>query len=795
MAVGQSLTQTVRGNIIDTDNKIPLVGATVVITDSDPRTGTITDGNGNFRFEKVPVGRISLQISYLGYDSKTIPNIVVNSGKEVVLNLSMEESVVNLDEVVVKPKRNNGEALNEMALVSGRSVSLEQTERYAGSFNDPSRIVSNFAGVTNTQDGGNDIIIRGNSPKYIQWRLEGVEITNPNHFEDQNSSSGGISALNNNMLATSDFYTGAFAPEYGDVLSGVYDIKLRAGNNEKFESTFGFGLMGTDLTFEGPFKKGYAGSYIINYRYSTISLISDLGLVDKEELNGILNYQDAAFKIDLPTKKLGRFSLFGLGGLDGCLIEDVPLLQTPGENNMNTDIIQDYDKNNYLVNTGINHTYIFNEKNTVKTTLSYSATSMDDDVYESQIIETDDAQGGILIDTLERTLNYKSRLKNSVYRGAITYSNKINAKNTIKIGSKYSLFAYDNNQSVLQGSEAIRVTLTDFNKNISTLRNFISWKYRLNENIIIVSGLHNMNVLFNNKSTIEPRIAANWKLNNSNSIHAGYGNHSNMERIHNYFAKIILPDGSVTEPNRNLDLLKAHHFVLGYEKRFTEYLMAKIELYYQYLYNLPVENNDTSYYATINEGLDYRYVDLVNKGAGKNYGAEFTLERYIKNNCYYLINASLYDSKYKSLEGIWRNTQYNGNYLVNILFGKEYRNLGRKHNHVLALNAKMFYGGGRKIIPLLRDEYGNLAVEPANNKYWDFEKAYENKIEDTYQLILTISYKFNRPKSTHEIFLDLQNLTNNKGKVFEYYDENEPNSVGYLTRSGFYPNLMYKVYF
>lgn len=796
MAFGQNLTQTVRGTIIDTDDKTPLIGVTVVMPGTDPLTGTITDAEGNFRFDNVPVGRLTLQLSYIGYESKTIPDIVVNSGKEVILNLSMQESVIKLAEIVIKPKRNNGEALNQMALLSSRSVTLEQTERYAGSFNDPSRIVSNFAGVTNTQDGGNDIIVRGNSPKYVQWRLEGVEITNPNHFEDQNSSSGGISALNNNLLATSDFCTGAFAPEYGDVLSGVYDVKLRAGNNEKFESTFGFGIMGTDLTLEGPFKKGYAGSYVVNYRYSTISLLSDLGLIDKADLNGQLNYQDAAFKINLPTKKAGTFSIFALGGLDGCEIDDIPLLQTPGDNNFRPDIIQDYSKSNYLINTGINHVYRFNEKSLIKTTLSFSGTGMDDGVYESQVIETIDGQGGALRDTLGRKLNFKNDLNNTVYRGAITYTNKINAKNTIQTGTKYSVLNYDNNQSVLHGEiNPVRITLTDFNDKISTLKNFISWKLRLTQNVTIVSGIHNMNVLSNKKSTIEPRIAVDWKMNNTNSFQIGYGSHSQMERVHNYFTKIQLTDGSIIEPNKDLGLLKAHHFVIGYNKRIGENLMAKVEGYYQYLYNLPVENNDTSYYATINEGLDYRYVDLVNKGIGKNYGIEITLERFLHNNFYYLINASLYDSKYKSLEGVWRNTQYNGNYLINALFGKEFVKLGKKHNQTFAVNGKIFYGGGKKIIPLLKDSQGNIAVDQVNNLYWDYEKAYENKIEDTYKVILTMSYKFNKPKSTHEIFVDLQNLTNNKGRIFEYYDASKPKSTGYYTCPGFSPNIMYRIYF
>ena len=178
-------------------------------------------------------------------------------------------------------------------------------------------------------------------------------------------------------------------------------------------------------------------------------------------------------------------------------------------------------------------------------------------------------------------------------------------------------------------------------------------------------------------------------------------------------------DGSISEPNRDLDLLKAHHYVLGYEKRISENLMVKAEIYYQSLYNLPVENNDTSYYATINEGLEFRYVDLVNKGTGKNYGLELTLERFFNNNYYYLINGSLFSSTYKSLDGIERNTQYNSNYLINILCGKEFENLGKNRNKTLGLNAKVFFSGGKKIIPLLRDAQGGLAVDSENNSFWD----------------------------------------------------------------------------
>ena len=794
---GQQLTQTVRGKVVDVDSEWPLIGAEIIVVGSAPLLGTTTDASGNFRLNQVPVGRITLQISYLGYQQKLRSNIVVNSGKEVVLDIGMEESAVTMEEVVVMANPDKGTALNEMALISARSISPEQTNRYAGGFNDPARILSNFAGITSTQDGSSDIIVRGNAPKYVQWRLEGIQITNPNHFADQSAVSGSVSTLNNNLLATSDFYTGAFAPEFGDALSGVYDVRLRSGNNEKLEAVFGFGLLGTDLTLEGPINKKTGGSFIVNYRYSTASIIGELGLID-EEVNGIPKFQDAAFKLVLPTEKLGTFSLFGLGGFSEFLLEDISpaIWQTPGNRGRRADIMEDFDKSSYLINLGLNHTLPVNKKSYIKTTLAYSQERIEDEVFESHFMKIFDDRNEFVRDSiLNRLSNYQGLLSKSIYRGAITYNYKINARNKLQVGSKYAHFNYDSKQSQFLESPADRMTLTNFKEHIGTLRNFVSWKHRFNDEVSLVGGLHNMNVLFNNKSTIEPRLALNWKLGTQSTLHFGYGLHSNMESIHNYFAQVEFEDGSIVEPNRNLDLLKAHHYVMGYERRFGPHLRAKVEVYYQDLFDLPVENDVNSFYATVNEGLEFRFVDLVNRGTGKNYGVELTLERFFHNNYYYLINASLYESKYTPLDGIERNTRYNGQYLFNILFGKEYTGLGKKKNRSLGLNAKAFFGGGQKTIPLLRDETGQLAVDPLNNRYYDFSKAYEDHIENIYQIILSVSYKWNRPKATHEIFMNLDNITNNKGRIAEFYDPEEPNSIGYQAQFGFFPNLMYRVYF
>ncbi len=792
--MSQSLTQTVRGTIIDVDSEMPMIGVTIMIVGLQPIKGTTTNQDGAFKINEVPTGRVTLELSYLGYETRVVHNIVVNSGKEVVLDLSLQESPLFMNEVVITSEVKNGDALNDMAIASAQAISPEQTERYAGGFNDPSRIVSAYAGVATSNDSDNDIIVRGNSPKYFQYRLEGVEITNPTHFADQNSVRGGVSALNNNLLTTSDFYTGAFTADYGNALSGIYDLKLRNGNNEQFEATFGFGLLGTDLTLEGPLNKKGA-SYLVNYRYSTIGLVSDLGLVD---LEGDLTFQDAAFKLRVPTKKAGTFSFFGLRGASSFDFEDIKadFFSTPGDELSDDALREDYNKNANLLNLGLNHTIPLSESSFLKTSISFSGTGIKEEIYETSAVEMYDSESKYLGDSIiSSNLDYKSDLKNLTYRVSTSYSNKINSKNKFKIGSLFTINRLKHDQSWLQEQNNQRFVAVDLDVSFSSLRNYITWKHRLSDKVTIVGGIHNTNVLFNNKHTLEFRLSANWDINAKNSLYLGSGNHSTMESPHNYFAQVETADGLITEPNHDLDLLKADHYVIGYKNRLSKNLTLKLEAYYQDLYNLPVENDPKSNYSTINEGVDFRYVELTNEGKGVNYGIEATLERSFKNDYYFLVNGTIYNSKYTALDGIERNTAFNGRYIFNILAGKEWTNIGKKKNKSFSLNAKLFFGGGKHIVPLLRDNAGNVAISQDERVFYDYDNAFDTKLDDIYTVIISASYKINKPKATHEIFLNLDNITNTKGRLSEYYDPSEPSSTGYVSQFGIFPNLMYRVYF
>lgn len=759
----QTLTQTIRGRLIDEDSKSPLIGANIILPGTNPLKGAITDVDGHYRLEKVPLGRFDIQVRYIGYEEKTIPNVLVSSGKEVILDIEMKESVVKMDEVVVVGRKSKGEVQNEMAIISSRSFSVEETKRFAGAVQDPSRMVSAYAGVTSDPSGNNDIVVRGNSPKGILWRMEGIEIPNPNHFANEGATGGPINALNSELLANSDFYTGAFSPEYGDVLSGVFDMKMRAGNNEKYEYSVGVGVLGTDITAEGPFKKGYEGSFLFNYRYSSLSLLSEAGLVD---FDGVPKYQDAAFKVVLPSKKYGTLSVFGLGGLSS-----IDNNETESEESERIVEKGTYDAQMGVI--GVNHTIPLSHNSFLKTIISasnngsgYAALKADDQDNFSFLGE--------------------GNWEKSTLRSSVMFSSKLNAKHRVVLGLKYTSHFYDLNEDYMNEDYNRVEKIIDMHKNAGDLQSYVSWKYRMNDDITWVGGFHTMYFSLNKEFAIEPRLALKWQMSPKQAINAGFGQHSKTESIVTYFANVYEPNGSYTTPNKNLGISKARHFILGHEYRISKNLNSKLEFYYQDLYNIPVEKLDTSSFTTLNSDEGYISKVLSNAGTGKNIGLEYTLERYFAQNFYFLVTASLYESKYKALEGKLRNTKYNGNYAVNFLAGKEFKI--RKDN-ALGINIKLFFNGGRRYIPV------NLNASIAKGEtVYDYSHAWNDKLDDVKQLNFSMSYRINRAKTSHEIIVDVMNLTNENARNWEYYNK-YTGRLDYYRQLSMIPNIMYRIYF
>lgn len=764
--LAQTNKQNIRGTVYDEDARSTLPGVTVIIAGSDPIVGTNTDIDGRFILEDVPVGRVDLIISFVGYETRTINNILLTSGKEVVLEIGIKESINQIDAAVVEVERDKKKTLNEMALVSSRGFTVEETKRYAGSFNDPARMVSSYAGVSSDAQGDNDIVVRGNSPKGILWRLEGVEIPNPNHFADEGATGGPINALNSSMLSDSDFLTGAFEAEYGNATSGVFDMKLRNGNNEQREYAFSFGAIGTEFAAEGPFSSGSRASYLVNYRYSSLSLLDNLGVVD---FGGVPKYQDAAFKVNLPTSKAGNFSLWGFGGISHITDE--------WQDTTASDAIISY-KDDYRANMGVialNHLKLVGDQAFIKSNVVLSTNG------SGYSFEEDFAGSGYVLES-------DAQLQRWNVRADALYNNKINARNRLKVGvigtqMNYSFYSADlNDQNVM-------VRELDTDGNSAYLQGFVSWKHRLNEQITFVGGVHGMYLTLNETYSIEPRVAMNYQLDPQNTFAVGAGLHSKMESLLSYNA--LIPDefGELTKPNIGLELPKAAHFVAGWDHSFNEHTHVKTDIYYQHLYDVPVDVNPASTFSLINQSDWFSRTPLVSEGMGRNYGMEFTLERFLSNGLYYLATASIFKSEYQSLDEQWRNTRYDANYLANLLIGKEYE-LKAKNNkdRTLAFNIRATLLGGDRYTPI------DLDASMLQDETVRAEDKLSAKGDDVFYLNVAGTYRINREKATHEIKLEVLNATNNQARVRDYYDSDNQ-TIGYDYQLGLIPNLIYTVNF
>ncbi|MBK7432348.1 MAG: TonB-dependent receptor [Bacteroidetes bacterium] len=743
--IAQTLTQTIRGKVVDQISQSTLPGASVILLNSSPLNGTATDINGNFKLINVPVGMQTLKISFMGYKELTVPNINVTSGKEVILSVALEENIVMGKEIVITAEVEKDKPLNEFTMVSGRTFSVEETQKYAAAVNDPARMSTAFAGVISTDDGNNNIAIRGNSPNGMQWRMEGVEIPNPNHFSMEGTSGGGISILSSQLLTNSDFLTGAFAAEYGNALSGVFDMKLRKGNDRKTEYTLQAGLLGTDLAVEGPFKKDYNGSYLVNYRYSTLSMIGALGV---EIGDAVTTFQDLSFNVYLPTKKAGNFSVWGFGGLSNR-DSDAKKDSTKWESS--------YDQYNwnYKSNTGavgLSHFFMFDEKSYLKTTLLASGTSRG-----GTQAKLDDTYSEIPEATEEFDQN-KLAL-NSVY------TRKINSKNSMKAGIIATMNFYNLEKAYMNESNTGIETQILQKGEALTFQSFAQWNYHPIEKLTMIAGLHYLMFSENKTYSIEPRASMKYELNNKQSISFGFGIHGQIQPLGVYFAQTTDENGNLVFPNHELKITKSQHFVLGYDRSIGKHTHMKLEAYHQSIGNVPVSVDPTNTFSMLNNEYGFMTDPLINNGKGINKGVEFTLEQYLHNDFYFLLSSSIYDSKYQASSGKWFDTRFNGQFAGSFTGGKEFKTGPGFGNRIIGINLKTIYSGGLRSTPI---DY-EASVAAGETKYIESE-AYSIQEKNYFRADVKISFKRNRSKSTVTWSLDVQNVSNNKNVYGEYFD-------------------------
>jgi hypothetical protein len=726
--ISAGLFQKVKGNIFDIESNTPLIGATVFIMGTNPAKGSVTDLDGNYMIEKVPVGRYSIQVSYVGYEPEIIPEVLITSGKEVFINTGLKQSIIQMKDVTVKAYSQKDKPLNTMASISARSFSVEETRRYAGGLDDPARLASSFAGVVMSSISDNGIVIRGNSAKGVSWRLEGIDIPNPNHFAGSNVAGGGmVTVFSSQMLANSDFYTGAFPAEYGNAMAGIFDMKFRTGNSEKHEHTFQAGVMGIDLSSEGSFKKGGKATYLFNYRYSTFGLIKPL----LPSVSGIPDYQDLSFKLNFPNKS-GSISIWGIGSIDNMQqpkISDSTKWESENDRWF-------FDWHLKMGAAGVTHKLLLGKQTYINTTLAGTGTlnSMDNKRYDDALIPR---PNWLLTDN-------SSKIVLSSY-----VNHKFNEKITLKSGFNYSILFYNLNlNSTIENDPSTFQNFVKEKGNGNLFEYYFQSKWDIVNSLTLYSGINSMYFLLNKDYSIDPRVSLKWHFLPKHFLCFGFGKHSQLEELKIYMINRDV-NGHIEYPNKKLELSHSLQYVLGYDWLINDNLRLKLETYYQNLYNIPGIPGTSN--SMINFTQDWSFRDsLANNSKGRNYGIDITLERFLNNGFYYLITTSIFKSKYQGNDGIWRSTRFDKGFVANVLLGKEF-NL--RNNKILGINGKFTFMGGDRLSPI---DFNKTSLK--KDVYYDDTRAFSVQMSSTKYLDLTISYRINKPGHSSVWALQVKNV-------------------------------------
>lgn len=762
----QKATQVVMGRITDSEANSPLAGVKLtVVLDSNKLLVAYSDKNGFFKIKNVPIGRQSLKVSRIGYEEQKLNDIIVTAGKEVSLNISLVEKISKADEVVVTYDRAGAKinAVNEYATVSARAFNLDETKKYAGALGDPSRMAQNFAGVIGANDSRNDIVVRGNSPAGMLWVLEGINIPNPNHFGSLGSTGGPVSLINNNNLDKSDFFTGAFPAQYGNAFAGAFDLSLRNGNRNKNEFIAQIGFNGFEFGAEGPLYEELGGSYLVNYRYSTLGVFKQMG-INFGTGSSTPNYQDLNFKFNLPINDKSRFTLFGiLGKSDIAFLgneADTTKLNLYGNENENT--IVDYSKG--IVGTSFESN--LSDNTFMKLTLGLSA--------------TDENFTGDSIDVNTR-IAYKrgfAAFETQKFSLVGQLRHKFDAKNSMAFGFNIDRTNFQLKRSEFFNAATVEAVRVNIDENSLLSQAYVQFKHKFTDELNLITGIHTQHYDLGNAFAVEPRASLQYFIDGTQSISLGYGLHSQAQNIYDYFVQTQTPNG-VVYTNKNLDFTKSHHLVLSYDYNFAKDWRLKTEAYYQSLYNIPISQNKQTF-SLINSGNSFAPNDetnLINEGTATNYGLELTLEKFFSDGFYVLATTSVFDSKYKGYDKIERNTAFNTNYVVNLLAGKEWK-IG---DDVLTFSVKLSSTGGRYLTPL-----DFAASSQTKNAVYDDSRAFSERQSAYFRMDVKIGYRIEYGSSTMEFSIDLQNATNNDNVFAQSYNR-RTNSIITQLQQGFFP--------
>jgi hypothetical protein len=746
---------TVGGQVVEAGSFQAVPGAVVRLVPGNASLAATSDSTGHFRITAVPVGHYSLVVAAAGHDTLELPELWLRAGKQEEQRLVLTPSSNMLGSVTISAL-----AREQLSPLGIKPFTVEQSLRWPATFFDPARLLTALPGVAGINDQANHLSIRGNSPNANTWTLEGVEIVNPSHTGNAGTatdlptlSGGGVTILSAQMLGPSQLLTGVLLANRDNALGGILDMHLRDGNMQRQEWTLQAGLLGLDASTEGPLGKRGRSSYLVNYRYSTVGLLSSMGIDLGDEA---ITFQDLAFHVALPAGKRGEVHLFGMGGNSSNrfkAVHDTTQWEVDKDS-------RNIDYKSMMGATGASLRVPLGSRTMLSSTVAVS--EIDQDRSEERLTDDYGVGSTFQADLSERKLS-----------GLVEVEGALGARSRWSVG----------------GSATERRLTSWLNSDVHgwLLRPWVQGRWELGDRWQAMASVGTAYFTYTGETSAEPRALLEWNLAHRQKIALAAGMRSMLPQWQSF--------GVNTWPllvQKKIGPTHSRDVVLGYDRSISDAVQLHAEVYYQQLLDLPVAAAGmlvvpVQPFSMVNVWDETVGVPLQATGTANNTGVELDLDRHFAGGFFWQANASFYSSRYKDVDGAEHDTRWDGQYLFNAFGGKEYRKVKEDRVRTWGFSGRANVAGGPWCppLPVYTDVQGNVIY--AGDPDWVQLPAY-------YRIDLRVYLKMDRKGRTGLWALDLQNVTGARNAAFRYFDFRK-HEVITKYQLGLIPNLSYRIEF
>ncbi|SIT75654.1 TonB-dependent receptor [Pontibacter indicus] len=765
-ALSFAQTGVITGTVRDANTKEALIGVSVQVVGA--QLGTVTNENGAYRIDNIPLGSYTLQSSYIGYQQLSKFNVNVTSGNAQIINFELVPAASQLGEVEVVARRRQSAAIADIVTpLSVQSLSTEEIRSNPGGNFDISKVVQVLPGVaTNGANGGgrNDLIIRGGAPNENVYYLDGIEIPLINHFTTQGSAGGATGIINVSFIEDLKVSSSAFDARYDNALASVFEFRQRYGNPERFSGNVRLSGSEFATTLEGPLSP--KTTYLVSARRSYLQFL--FKLID---LPIRPNYWDFQYKVDHKIDNKTSLSFIGVGAIDEFAF-GVPRKSTPESEY----ILRSIPSNNqWNYTTGVALKRLVND-GYVNVALSRNAFNID---LEKSEAAQEGGPSQLTLKSTSRETENKLRLDVNKYKNGFKYAYGVSGQ---YVQFTNDIFSLIRNEVRDESGNLVQPAITvDYDTNLDFFRYGAFGQVSrsvLNNRLGLSFGLRSDMNSFTDEGrnplkTLSPRLSASYLLTDKWTINGSWGTYYKLPTY-----TVLGYQENNNFLNRSADYIRSIHYVLGTEFLPREDLRFTVEGFYKDYSNYPVSLRDGISLA--NQGGDFGSIGneaVSTTGKGRAYGAEFYVQKKLTGTVFGVLSYTYVISEFAGTDGRYVSSAWDYRHLASGLLGKK---LPRNWE----FGAKYRYAGGAPTTPFdleaSQRNYASLGVG-----ILDYARLNTDRLRPFSQLDVRIDKKWNFNRITLDLFLDIANVLGSNTPGYDRYtfQRNEDNT-GFATTDG-----------